>query len=242
MKKTILLLLFIVVSFISLNAQESSGSTSVGGFFIGAKVGYGIVNFKSVLNGENSFASPTYKNQSYGIIAGYKLNGPISFQLEGNYAQYGAHDIIPTYIYSAQSPLLTDYGPSSRVHRVDMDLFNVDVPLTVRVSLGEGNFSPYIYGGINLGINAIGRTSIVREIIFNDIVDYRTSKDDITPRIISNEFAPIAGGGVMINMFKVSFFGDVRYKYGFTNLSNVDNSLGFTNNAVWISAGLILSL
>ena len=88
----------------------------------------------------------------------------------------------------------------------------------------------------------IGRALIIREITLNDIVDSRTSTDDITPRIRYSEFAPIGGCGVMFNMFKISVFGDVRYKYGFTNLSNVDNSLGFTNSALWISAGLLLNL
>ena len=241
MKKTVLLL-FIVVSFSSLMAQESSESGSQGGIFIGAKAGYGIVNYESTIGGEKNFAEMTYKNLSYGILAGYKLKGPISIQLEGNYAQYGARNIIPTYIYSPQSPLLADYGEGSAVHRVDMDLFVIDVPLTVKLSLNEGNFSPYIYGGVNFGINVIGRASIVREITYNNVVEYRTLKDDITARIISNEFSPIAGGGVMINMLRSSFFGDIRYKYGFRNLSNVDNKLGFTNSALWISAGLLINL
>jgi hypothetical protein len=241
MKKTVLLLL-IVVSFSSLKAQESGESVSQGGIFIGAKAGYGIVNYESIIKPERNFAATTYKNLSYGIIAGYKLNGLISFQLEGNYARYGARNIIPAYVYSPQSPLLADYGASSTVHRVDMDLYSIDVPLTVKLFLNEGGFSPYIYGGINLGINVIGQTSIVRAITYNESVYYRTLKDDITPRIISNEYAPIAGCGVMIKMLKLSFFGDVRYKYGLTNLSNIENDLGFTNSALWISAGFIINL
>jgi hypothetical protein len=241
MKKTILLL-FIVVSLSSLKAQESGESGSKGGIFIGAKVGYGIVNYESTLKAEDNFAETTYENLSYGILAGYKLNGMLSFQVEGNFARYGARKIIPTYIYSPQSPILTNYGTGSTVHRVDMDLYNIDVPLTVKISFSDGNFAPYIYGGVNYGINIKGRASIVRKFSLNDVIDYRTSEDDITARVISNEFAPIAGCGVMLNMFKGSFFGDVRYKYGFTNLSNVDNSLGFTNSAIWVSAGFIFNL
>jgi Outer membrane protein beta-barrel domain len=241
MKKTILLL-FIVVSFNSLKAQDSSEPSSGKGLFLGAKAGFGIVNYESILKGESNFAETTYNNLSYGIIAGYKLSGLLSVQLEGNYAQYGARNIIPTYIYSPQSPVLANVGINSKVKRVDMELYNVDVPLTIKLTLGSGNVSPYLYGGVNYGINVIGRALIIREITLNDIVDSRTSTDDITPRVISNEFAPIAGCGVMFNMFKISVFGDVRYKYGFTNLSNVDNHLGFTNSALWISAGLLLNL
>jgi hypothetical protein len=241
MKKTVLLL-FLVVLFNSLKAQESGGSESKGGLFIGAKVGYGIVNYEAISKAEKNFAERSYLNLAYGIIAGYKLNGLISFQFEGNYAQYGARNIIPSYIYSPQSPILANYNSFSTVHQVDMELFNIDVPLTLRLTLGEGNFAPYFYGGVNYGINVIGRTSIVRKIAYNEVVDYSTSTDDITPRIIQNEFAPIAGCGVMINLFKVSFFGDVRYKYGISNLSNVDNNLGFTNRALWISTGIVLNL
>ena len=241
MKKT-LLLLFIVVSFGSLKAQESTESSSAGGIFIGAKAGYGISNYESIIKDEKNFAKMTFKNLSYGILVGYKLSGPISFQLEGNFAQYGARNIIPTYIYSPQSPILADYGTNSTVHRVDMDLFNVDVPLTVKLSLKEGTFSPYIYGGVNYGINIIGRASIIREITYNDVVEYRKSTDDITARIIQSEFAPIIGFGIKMEMVKVSFIGDIRYKYGITNLSNVDNYLGFTNSALWISAGFFIYL
>lgn len=241
MKKTLLLLL-IVVSLNSLKAQESSESGSPGKIFVGAKIGYGIVKYKSIISAEKNFATMTYNNLSYGILAGYKLNALVSFQLEGNFAQYGARNIIPTYLYSPQSPVLADYGANSTLHRVDMNLFTIDVPVTAKLTFKEGNFSPYVYAGINSGINVIGKTSIIREITFNDAINYETSKDDITARVISNEFAPIAGGGVMINMFKLTFFGDVRYKYGITNLSNVDNKLGFTNNALWVSAGVLFTL
>jgi hypothetical protein len=240
MKKTILFL-FIVVFFSSLKAQDSE-SGSPGGLFLGAKVGYGIVNYSAITKADAKFADVSYNNLAFGIIAGYKLNGLLSFQLEGNYAQYGARNIQTSYIYSPQSPVLANYGANSKVHHVNMDLFNIDVPLTIRLSFGSGNLTPYIYGGVNYGINVIGRTSIVRQVTYNVVIDYSTSTDDITPRIIKNEFAPIGGCGVMVNMFKMSFFGDVRYKYGFTNLNNVDNNLGFTNSAIWVSAGLVLNL
>jgi Outer membrane protein beta-barrel domain len=241
MKKTILLLL-IVVSFYSLKAQESSEASSPGKIFIGAKIGYGITNFESTLKSETKFAKMAYDNLSYGVLAGYKLNSLISFQLEGNFAQYGARKIIPTYLYSAQSPVLAPIGTNSVVDHVDMDLFSIDVPVTIKLSLKEGDFSPYIYGGVNYGINVYGRSSIVRKITYNEVSDFQTSTDDITARIISNEFAPIAGCGVIVKMFKLSLFGDVRYKYGFTNLSNVDNGLGFTNTALWVSVGALFDL
>ena len=241
MKKTILLLL-IVVSFYSLKAQESSESSSPGKLYVGAKAGYGITNFESTLKSESNFSKISYNNYSLGILAGYKLNGLISFQLEGNFAQYGARKIIPTYIYSPQSPLLASFGPTSTVDHVDMDIYTIDIPLTIKLSLKEGNFTPYIYGGVNYGINVYRKSSIVRKITYNEVSDYRTSTDNITQRIISNEFAPVGGCGVMVNMFNLSFFGDVRYKYGFTNLSNVDNGLGFTNSALWVSAGILFEL
>jgi hypothetical protein len=241
MKKTILLLL-IVVSFNSLKAQDSSEPSSGKGLFLGAKAGFGIVNFESILKAEPNFAETTYNNQSYGFLAGYKLSGLLSVQLEGNYAQYGARNIIPTYIYSSQSPVLADAGLNSKVKSVDMKLYNVDVPLTLKLTLGSGNVSPYLYGGINYGINVAARAFIIREITLNDAVNNQTSIDDITPRIRYTEFAPIVGCGVMFNMLKISVFGDVRYKHGFTNLSNVDNHLGFTNSALWLSAGLLLNL
>ena len=243
MKKTILLLLFIIVSFSSLKAQEStvSGSSS-GGIYIGGKIGYGIVNFAAITNADVKFAETSYNNLSYGILGGYKLNSLLSFQLEANYAQYGARKIVATYLYSPQSPVLANVGSNSTIDHVDMNLYNIDVPLTVRLTLGEGGVSPYIYGGANLGINASARTLIVRKITFNDVIEYRTSRDNITPRIIQNEFAPIVGGGVVVKMFNLSFFGDVRYKYGIKNLSNVDNHLGFTSSAIWVSAGFLFDI
>ncbi len=241
--KKIILLLLIVVSFSTLKAQEStvSGSSS-GGFYIGGKVGYGISDFEAISNANVKFAETAFDNVSYGLLAGYKLNSLLSVQLEGNYAQYGAHKIATSYIYSPGSPVLANIGSNSVIDHVDMDLYNVDVPLTVKLSFGEGSFAPYIYGGVNLGINVSARTAIVRKVTFNDVISYRTSTDDITPRIIQNEFAPVVGGGVLIKMFNLTFCGDVRYKRGYTNLSNIDNHLGYTNNALWVSAGVIFSL
>jgi hypothetical protein len=242
MKKTILLL-FLIVSFTSLKAQENTVSgASSRGFYIGVQAGYGISNFEAITNADVKFAKTSYDNVAYGILAGFKLNSLLSIQIEGNYAQYGAHNIVPTYIYSAQSPVLANVGSNSTVEHVDMDLYNIDVPLTIKLTLGEGSFSPYLYGGVNYGINVSANASVVRKVTFNDITSYRTSTDDITPRIIQNEYAPVAGCGVLIKMFRMSFFGDVRYKYGITNLSNVDNQLGFTNSTIWVSAGLIFGL
>lgn len=184
----------------------------------------------------------TFDNFSFGLLTGYKFSGLISLQLEGNFSQYGAHHIIPTYLFSPYSPLLANYGPVSTVDHVDMDLYSIDVPLTVKVSLKEGTFSPYVYCGVNYGINIIGRASIVRRIANGEDVDYRTATDDITARLIQNEFAPIIGCGIKTDMLKISLFGDVRYKYGITNLSNIDNFLGFTNSALWVSAGFFIYL
>jgi hypothetical protein len=241
--KKIILLLFIVVSISSLKAQESTVSgASSRGIYIGVKAGYGISNFEAITNADVKFAKSTYNNVSYGILAGYKLNSLLSVQLEGNYAQYGANKIATSYIYSPGSPVLANVGSNSVIDHVDMDLYNIDVPLTVKLSFGEGSFSPYLYGGVNLGINVSAKTAITRKVTFNEVISYRTSTDNITPRIIQNEIAPVVGGGVLIKMFNLTFCGDVRYKRGFTNLSNVDNHLGYTNNAIWVSAGVIFSL
>lgn len=239
MKKTILLLL-IVVSFSSLQAQDSGGSGSSGGIYVGAKLGYGIVNYESIIKDEKNFAETTFDNLSYGILAGYKLTGQLSIQLEGNYAQYGARNIIPTYIYSPQSPLLADYGANSTVSRVDMDIYSLDIPLTIKYSLRQGTFSPYVFGGINYGINVSGKSTIIRKVMMNDAIDYRKVSDNISDRIKQAEFAPIIGCGVTIEMVKFSIFGDIRYKYGIKNLSNIDNQVGYTNNAIWISGGFFI--
>ena len=72
---------------------------------------------------------------------------------------------------------------------------------------------------------------------------YREFVDGITEQVKYNEFAPIFGGGLNINLGdKFTLFGDLRYKFGVMNLSNVQNGLGYKNNALWLSAGLIFNL
>jgi len=241
MKKTVLLFL-IVVSFSRLKAQDDATVSLFGKIYVGAKVGYGIVNFESTSSSEKHFAKATYDNISYGIIAGYNLSGRISIQLEGNYAQYGANNIIAKYIYSANNPLFTSYSANSTVDHVDMDLYYVDIPLTVRYSLTDGDFSPYFYGGVNWGINYSGNATIVHAINDTQATLYREFQDDISGQIKYNEFSPVVGGGIKMNMGSFSIFGDLRYKFGLMNLSNVNNGLGFTNNALWVSAGLFINL
>ena len=239
--KKIILFLFIIVSLGRLMAQDESGGPNYRNPYLGVKFGYGIVEFKSSVKDVNNFAEITYNNLSYGVVAGYNITGRISIQLEGNYAQYSARNIIPTYLYSPQSPLLQTYNSNSTVDRVDIQLYNIDVPLLVQVSLKDYGLTPYIYGGLNLGINISGRSTIVRKIVENG-TSYREYRDDITERIIYNEFAPVFGVGIKKNSGNISLFGDVRYKYGYENLSNVDNDLGFTSSALWISAGIIYNL
>jgi hypothetical protein len=123
-----------------------------------------------------------------------------------------------------------------------MDLYYIDIPLTLSYSLSDGSFAPYIYAGVNWAINMTGYTTIVRA--FNDSQGtiYREFKDDITQKILYNEYAPLVGAGVNLNISRLTIFGDIRFKYGIMNLSNVQNGLGFTNNCLWLSAGITFSI
>jgi len=239
--KKVLLLFAIVVFSGGLTAQESE-SVGIGGkFYLGIKGSYGIVQYESILASEDNFAEMSVDNTSYGLVFGFNITGKLGLQVEGNYSQYGANKIIATYLYSPQSPLLQSYGESSEVDHVNMDLFYADIPLIVKYTFSEIGFSPSIYAGVNLGINILGRTSIIRRI--SEIEEeYRVYKDDITSRILYNDIAPIAGAGARWNFGDFSIIGDIRYKHGFMNLSNVDNGFGFTNRALWVSVGLIYNL
>jgi hypothetical protein len=235
--KKILLLLLIVVPLNCIHGQVAIFSK----MYFGGKVGYGIANFESTSMLVDNFARDTYNNFSFGAIAGYKLTGRITIQVEGSYAQYGADKIIPSYIYSPESPILQTYVANSRVDHIDMNLSYIDIPLTVHYALMEGILSPYIYGGINWGINVSAKTTIVRAITESQVT-YREFFDNITNRIKYNEIAPVLGGGIKINSGALSIFGDVRYKYGIRNLSNINNDLGFTNKDLLISGGIVFNL
>lgn len=239
--KKILLLFIIVVFSGALTAQESESVGSKGKFFIGAKAGYGAVYYESILRSESDFAELTYENLSYGLVFGYNITGKLGLQIEGNYAKYGADNIIATYVYSPQSPVLQSYGESSEIDHVNMNLFYADVPLLFKYTFSEIGMSPYLYVGVNWGINILGTTTIVRKISEIEEI-YRAYKDDITARITYYEFAPIAGAGARWNFGNLSIIGELRYKHGFQDLSNVDNGFGFTNKALWVSAGLVYNL
>lgn len=239
--KKILLLFIIVVFSGGLTAQDSESVGGKGKFFIGVKAGYGVVDFESVLRSEDDFAEMTFDNTSYGLVFGYNITGKLGLQIEGNYAKYGADKIIETYIYSENSPVLQTYGESSEIDHVNMDLFYADVPLFFKYTFSEIGLSPYLYAGVNWGINILGNTTIVRKISEIEEI-YRNYKDDITERIMYNEFAPIAGAGARWNFGNLSIIGELRYKHGFQDLSNVDNGFGFTNKALWVSAGLVYNL
>jgi hypothetical protein len=241
MKKILLLFSIIVVFSGGLTAQDSESVGGKGKFFIGGKIGYSAVYFESILKSEANFAELTYDNLSYGLVFGYNITGKLGLQIEGNYAKYGADKIIETYVYSPQSPVLQSYGESSEIDHVNMDLYNADVPLFFKYTFSEIGISPYLYAGVNWGINILGTTTIVRRISEIEEI-YRTYKDDISERIVYNEFAPIAGAGARWNFGNLSVIGELRYKHGIQNLSNVDNGFGFTNKALWISVGLVYNL
>lgn len=232
-----ILLLFIIIAALpaGLIAQDESGGGGGGGFFVGAKAGYGMVKFKSV-TAMKDFAEATWDNLAYGILGGYKLNGNLSIQLEVVYSQYGASRIIPTYIYSAESPLLQPYNPDSEVDHVNMDIYDIDIPVLVKYTMSGSGFSPYAYVGADWGINVLATTTIVQAFTAGEVY-YREFKDDITDRIKYNEFSPVIGLGAKMDMGSLSLFGDLRYKHGFKNISNVDNGLGFKNSSIWLSAG-----
>ena len=240
--KKILLLFFIIVVFSGgLMAQESESSSLGSKIYVGAKGAYGIVDYESIISTTKDFAEMTFDNISYGIVAGYNITGNIGVQLEVNYSNYGADNIIETYIYSPGSPALQTYGGTSVVDHVNMDLYYLDIPVLAKYTFSELGFSPYIYVGANWGINILGNTTIVRKLSEGEGI-YRDYKDDITGRIRYYDIAPVGGVGFKMNMGSLSLLIDARYKHGFSNLSNVDNGLGFTNRALWISAGLVYNL
>jgi hypothetical protein len=240
--KNILLLLLIVVSLGNLKAQDEGSNIIFNRFYLGAKAGYGTVEFNSTDAAIKNFAERTYRNISYGIVAGFKVTDRFSVQAEGIYAQYGANKIRYDHIYSENNPLLASYNDGTSIDHVDMDLYYVDIPLTVRYSLSSGDFAPYIYAGANWAINMAGYTTIVRAIEEPQGTIYRKFNDGITEQIQYNEFAPVAGVGINLNLGRFILFGDARFKYGIMNLSNVQNRTGFTNNALWLSAGLLFRL
>ena len=174
MKKILLLLLMVYMAG-SINAQDS-GSSDGKKIYIGGKFGYGLVNFKSTNNNDvNNFADPSYDNISYGFVGGYKfLLSGFAIQLEGNYSRYKANNINTDYIYSPGSPVLQSNGLNSVVDHVDMTLYNFDMPLTVNYTLSGGDLSPFIYAGVNWGINVNAYTTIVRAISLLE-TSYRTS-------------------------------------------------------------------
>jgi hypothetical protein len=241
--RKILLLFIIIAAFpiglIAQDDQSESGGGGGGGFYVGAKAAYGMVKFESITSMKD-FAEATWDNVAYGVVAGYNLTGNISVQIEGIYSQYGADRIIPTYIYSADSPLLQSYNANSVVDHVNMDLYYIDVPLLLKYTRSEIGFSPYVYAGVDWGINVLATTTIVRALTAGEVF-YRDYKDDITDRIKYNEVSPVAGLGAKMDMGSLTLFGDLRYKHGFNNLSNVDNGLGFKNSSFWLNVGIVFN-
>lgn len=214
-----------------------------GRLYLGAKASYGSVDFSSTNNNVENFAERTYKNISYGAVAGYKLTSSISIQVEGLYTQYSGNSIKYDHLYSENNPLLTSSDPNSSVDHIDMDLYYFDIPVIAKYHLVEGAFSPYIYAGINWGINTSDYTTITRKYVDNNTTLYREFTDEIFEQIKYNDMAPIIGAGFNVDLLgKISAFGDFRFKYGVKNISNVQNGLGFRNNALWLSAGLVYNL
>lgn len=240
MKKILLLLLIVFLPGIII--AQDSGSADGKKIYIGGKVGYGIVNFGSMSAGGNNFGDRTFDNIQFGFVGGYKvLLSGFAVQVEANYSQYNSANINTNYIYSPGSPILQPSGLNSKVDHVDLTLYNLDIPLTINYSLSGGALSPFIYAGVNWGMNVSSNTTIVRAVTLGE-TSYRTFYDDVTPRIRANEFAPVAGGGIRLKIGSLTFIGDVRYKHGLSNLSNIDNTYSFKNNAIWFSGALVLFL
>lgn len=241
MKKILILLLLLMVVIPSALQAQDLGTSVDSKFYVGAKGAYGISSFEPVITTVSKFGEMTFDNISYGILFGFNLTGNIGIQAEVNYAGYGADNIDRTYLYSPQSPALQPYGEFSVVDHLDLDLNYIDIPLMVKLTLSKIGFSPYLYAGVNWGINVQGNTTIVRKISATEAV-YREYKDDITDRILYNELAPVGGIGAKWNFGSLSLLIDVRYKHGFMNVSNIDNNLGFKNRTLWGSLGLVYNL
>jgi len=236
MKKILLLFIIIAILPFGLVAQDESGGGGGGGFFLGAKAGYGMVRFEPV-SATKDFAETTWDNLAYGIMLGYGITGNLSIQVEGIYSQYGADKIVTDYIYSTESPILQPYNSNSVVDHVDMDLYYVDVPLLFKYTRSELGFSPYVYAGVDWGINILSTTTVVQAINAGETY-YRNFNDNITDRIKYYDISPIVGLGAKMDAGSLSLFGDLRYKQGFMNLSNLDNGYGFKNSALWLNVGL----
>lgn len=234
--KKVLLLIVIVVSLGNVYSQDVVLSK----IYAGAKIGYGTVSFNSTDPSESNFAENTYLNLSYGILAGYRINDKITVQAEGLYAQYSANNIMYEYIYRATNPLIQS-DATTFIDHVNMDIYCIDIPVIAKYQLGGRTLSPFAYVGVNWGINVQGFTTLTRAT--EDPIAgtmYRDYVDGITEQINYNDFAPIFGAGLNMNLGdKITLMGDLRYKLGVMNISNVQNGLGYKSSALWLSAGAV---
>ncbi len=206
---------FFLIVLISINFLNFSILFSQESYSIGLKTGLNIATVKSD-------SEPLNKMEwrygfSIGAFVTIPLTEKIGIQPELFYSQKGYHSD-------------EDYDEVTSEMRLDLNYIELPILLTLKISDAVHVFFGPAY---SLYLNGETETQIVRDgqVIFHE-------KENIESKYVENsDFSVVFGGSLTYDILIL----DLRYTFGFTNVSNFDQPLDFQNRVIQILFGISLS-
>lgn len=209
----------LVLALFFTNQVWAQGSYAIGGgsqATVGVRAGTGF----------NQFTRPgTFIGFTGGAFVKYSVANFLDVKVEALYSQQGGK--LPDYRNEFDEALLANPNLSSVTH-IDpyVSLANLEIPILVDLGIGSTKGSVVeprltLGGSYNFLISA--NEHFTKQYVFDDgtMISRAYRRENVGSGYVQNQWNIIAGLGMNYNLGKRTFFMDVRYRQGVTQLNTM---------------------
>ncbi|MFA6402190.1 MAG: porin family protein [Salinivirgaceae bacterium] len=226
-KSTIFTSVLFLFSAMVLNAQEMK---------YGVKGSFLASTFSSTDDGMYGFR-PGY---SVGGYFQYNLSDELGVSVEPAYALKGANKFDAYNLYDPQSPLFWNGTSSIKYKQHDISLSVIEVPVLVHLNMSVGNGSVFrIFTGPSIDFITKATLNSTREYEPTEgfVYDFNSAVD-VTDRFSYVDYGIQAGVGFDIDMEPVGITLEIKYRYGFSDVNNVEGKPSMNSQNIAVSLGI----
>ena len=224
--------LFLLLSFFLLSTSVIAQSHQIG-LFGGVNLAKVDVDIK---DGEQQIETNNKAGFALGGVVCLSLANNIALQIEPAYMQKGSKVIVEWL----------ENGSSFKMDQTFKTNY-IDIPLLLKVSLGQGNTRPYLLAGGSIAFKTGDAKVKVDKVTVDgrDVTSLLSSEErEIEWKIKSTDFGLNFGAGVIFPVATYHLFLEGQYNLGLTNINDEDNADEGTlkTKGIQIKAGLLFSL
>jgi|GEM_PF-4681712 hypothetical protein len=164
----------------------------------------------------------------------YKFSDKMGLQADANFIEFGAQEIPTNLIFSTSSAILNN------VKSVDLSIYGVDVPLSLKYHFTDVYPEFYICAGLSGTYILKAQAALNKEVSVAGGQSRSTAYVDVTPKVQDMQGTALIGGGASIPFKSIYVQVNISFHYGITDLSanNVAANNGFSSKYLKLGVGI----